>query len=116
MNEALEASQDGTGMTLAEAIEGVRAQLTEAMTSGLGEHLRFDVGDVELEFTVDVRRDRDAKGGVQVWVANLGGGASTSRGHGNRLKVTLHPVDSATGRNPRVADHLDLMPPRRDPH
>jgi hypothetical protein len=102
-------------MTLAQAIGGIRAELTEAMASATDEQLRFDVGDVELEFTVDVRRDRQAKGGVRVWVADLGGGGGTVRGSANRLKVILHPVDSVTGRTPRVADHVDVLPPRRGP-
>ena len=100
-------------MTLAQAIGGIRAELTEAMASAADDQLRFDVGDVELEFTVDVRRDRHARGGVRVWVADLGAAGGASRGSSNRLKVTLHPVDSATGRTPRVADHVDAVPPRR---
>ena len=83
------------------------------MESATDEQLRFDVGDVELEFTVDVRHDRQARGGVRVWVAELGAGGGTSRGSANRLKVTLHPKDTATGRSPRVADHVEVLPPRR---
>lgn len=110
-----EVSPQGPWTTLAEAIGGIRAELTEAMASATDEQLRFDVGDVELEFTVDVRHDLQAKGGVRVWVAELGGGGGISRGSANRIKVTLHPVDVETGRSPRVADHLEVLPPRRDP-
>jgi hypothetical protein len=113
MGAGSQASPQGSWTTLAQAIGGIRAELTEAMASATDEQLRFDVGDVELEFTVDVRHDRKAQGGVRVWVAELGGGGGTSRGSANRLKVTLHPVDTATGRDPRVADHLDALPPRR---
>jgi hypothetical protein len=106
-------SPESSWMTLAQAIGGIRAELTEAMGSGKGEQLQFDVGDVELEFVVDVRRDRNAQAGVRVWVVELGGSGGTSRGVSNRLKVTLHPVHSATGGTPRVADHVEALPPRR---
>jgi hypothetical protein len=113
MAAGAQGTPEGSWMTLAQAIGGIRAELTEAMASATDEQLRFDVGDVELEFTVDVRRDRQARGGVRVWVADLGGGGGMSRGSANRVKVTLHPVDSATGRTPRVADHVEVLPPRR---
>ena len=100
-------------MTLGEAISGIRAELAEAMASAEDERLRFNVGDVEVEFLVDVRRDRHAKGGIRVWVAEVGADGGKSRGWTNRLKVTLHPVDTVTGRAPRISDHLEESPPRR---
>jgi hypothetical protein len=101
-------------MTLAQAIGGIRDELTEAMLSATDEQLRFDVGDVELEFTVDVRRDRQARAGVRVWVAELGGDMGVSRESASRIKLTLHPVDTASGLEPRVADHVEVLPPRRE--
>lgn len=104
----------GSWMTLAQAIGGIRDELTEAMLSATDEQLRFDVGDVELEFTVDVRRDRQARAGVRVWVAELGGDMGVSRESASRIKLTLHPVDTASGLEPRVADHVEVLPPRRE--
>lgn len=100
-------------MTLGEAINGIRAELADVMSSAGDERLRFNVGDVEVEFMVDVQRDRHAKGGVRVWVAEIGGDRGKTQGRSNRLKVTLHPVDTNTGRAPRIADHLEEPPPRR---
>jgi len=99
--------------TLAEAVEGVRAELTEAMAAGENERLRFDVGPVELEFVVDVQRDANASAGVKVWVVQIGASGGMSRDSSNRVKVTLNPVDTVTGRTPRVADTLGELPPRR---
>jgi Trypsin-co-occurring domain 2 len=115
MGAGPQGSSEDSWMTLAQAIGGIRAELAEAMAAATNEQFRFDVGDIELEFTVDVRHDRTARAGVRVWVVDLGGGGERSRTSGNRLKVTLHPVDSATGRTPRVADHVDIVPPRRGP-
>lgn len=101
--------------TLAEAIKGIRAELSDAMAAGEGERLRFDVGPVELEFAVDIQRDLQAKAGVKVWVVEIGGSGGWSRDSSNRVKVTLNPVDTATARSPRVADQVTALPPRPGP-
>ena len=100
--------------TLAEAIKGIRGELSEAMAAGAGERLRFEVGPVELEFAVDIQRDLQAKAGVKVWVVEIGGSGGFSRDSSHRVKVTLNPVDTATGRSPQVADHVAELPPRPD--
>jgi hypothetical protein len=113
MSNRMRGEPDRPWATLAQAIEGVRAELSEAMAAGEAEELRFDVGEVELEFTVEIRRDLEAKAGVAVWVVEMGGSGARSDGSTHRLKVTLHPVDIATGRSPRVADRVAELPPRR---
>ncbi len=100
--------------TLAEAVKGIRGELSEAMAAGAGERLRFEVGPVELEFAVDVQRDLHAKAGVKVWVVEIGGSGGLSRDSSHRVKVTLNPVDTATGRSARVADQVEELPPRPD--
>jgi hypothetical protein len=98
--------------TLAEAINGIRDELSVAMAAGVGERLRFEVGPVELEFAVDIQRDLQAKAGVKVWVVEIGGSAGLSRDSSHRVKVTLNPVDTATGRSPQVADQVPELPLR----
>lgn len=99
--------------TLAETVQGIRGELAQAMADGDGEQVRFDVGEVELEFTVEVQRNVEAGGGVKVWVVNADGKGAVSSGATHRVRVMLHPVDTATGRAPRVADRLPGLPPRR---
>ena len=101
-----------TRIGLAEAVRGVRTELRAAMAEGEDERLRFDVGEVEMEFAVEVRRDAAVQGGVQVWVVNLGGSAGRSSTATHRLRVTLTPTDVRTGRSPRIADRHDGMPLR----
>jgi carbon monoxide dehydrogenase subunit G len=101
--------------TLAEAIAGIRAELDEAMATGAGERLKFDVGPVELEFAVDVQRDAQAKAGVKVWVVEIGGSGGMSRNASHRIKVTLNPVDTVTGASARVGDQVEGLPPRPGP-
>ncbi|MGF1425105.1 trypco2 family protein [Kitasatospora sp. LaBMicrA B282] len=79
------------GIELADAIEAIRRQLSEAAERGAGQAVQFEVGPVALEFTVELKRDARAKGGVKAWVlsGDLEGGVAQSRVH--KLSVTLTP-------------------------
>jgi Trypsin-co-occurring domain 2 len=76
---------------LAELIGQLRSELTEAMTAGDGEDLRFFLGPVELELTVAV--DREAKPGAKVrfWVVELGAETKLGSSSTQKIKLTLDP-------------------------
>jgi hypothetical protein len=76
---------------LAELIGQLRSELTEAMTAGDGEDLRFSLGPVELELTVAV--DREAKPGAKVrfWVVELGAETKLGSSNTQKIKLTLDP-------------------------
>jgi Trypsin-co-occurring domain 2 len=76
---------------LAELIGQLRSELTEAMTAGDGEDLRFSLGPVELELTVAV--DREAKPGAKVrfWVVELGAETKFGSSSTQKIKLTLDP-------------------------
>ncbi|WP_234356841.1 trypco2 family protein [Streptomyces sp. NBRC 110028] len=78
---------------LGETISAVRAELQSAMEAGAQETLKFRTGPVELEFTVEVRKEGGARAKVFVlpWTAEAQGTAAVGRTH--RVKVTLQPVD-----------------------
>lgn len=82
---------------LADAVQAVRDELITAASRSTGQDLTFEVGDIELEFGVELRKE--AKGGVKVkaWVVEGGvdGGGGTTRAH--RVTVTLRAVDGRTG-------------------
>ncbi|MGW2744222.1 trypco2 family protein [Streptomyces sp. NPDC001450] len=82
---------------LADAVEAVRNELVTAAARSAGQDVTFEVGDIELEFGVELRKE--AKGGVKVkaWVVEAGadGGGGTTRTH--RVTVPLRPVDARTG-------------------
>src|SRR4051812_48118242 len=99
---------------LADAVREVRAELRTAMEESEDEPVRFDVGEIEMEFAVEVRRDERADGGIRVWIANVGASSGESTATTHRLRVTLNATDMATGQSLRIADrrHDDAMPPR----
>ncbi|MFI9239377.1 trypco2 family protein [Streptomyces sp. NPDC053079] len=82
---------------LAEAVRAIRTGLTAAAAAGAGEDLAFDVGDIALEFTVELRRDAKAGGKVKAWIVE--GGTDVSRGSArtHRVAFTLTPKDRRTG-------------------
>ncbi len=88
---------------LADAIRELRRELTEAMTEGQGKPIRFELGPVEMEFLLEVRKDAGGEAGVRFWVISLGGKGSVSSGSTHRVKLSLTPKD-ASGASPEIAD------------
>ncbi|WP_326687422.1 MULTISPECIES: trypco2 family protein [unclassified Streptomyces] len=85
------------GIELADAVQAVRDELLTAAARGTGRDLRFEVGDINLEFTVELRRDARVKSGVRAWVisADADAGRSTARTH--KVSFTLRPKDARMG-------------------
>ncbi|MEU9015423.1 trypco2 family protein [Streptomyces sp. NPDC048479] len=81
---------------LGETISAVRGQLQQAVHEGQGEgKLKFRTGPVELEFSVEVRKEGNAKTRILVlpWSAEAGGALSAGTVH--RLKLILQPIDDS---------------------
>ncbi|WP_037602206.1 trypco2 family protein [Streptacidiphilus rugosus] len=76
---------------LADAIEAIRTQLVDAAARGTNSDLAFEVGDIHLEFEVQLNHDRTVKGGVKAWVLAAGYEAARGRTETQRVSVTLSP-------------------------
>ncbi|MFC8512078.1 trypco2 family protein [Streptomyces sp. NPDC057257] len=89
---------------LADAVQAVRDELITAAGRSSGQDVAFEVGDIELEFSVELRKE--AKGGVKVkaWLVEAGAdaGGGTTRAH--RVAVTLRAVDVRTGQPWKVGN------------
>jgi hypothetical protein len=59
--------------------------------------LHFELGPVELEFTLDVRKEGGADGGIRWGVVSFGARGSVASSTGHRVKLVLTPRDAATG-------------------
>lgn len=77
---------------LADAIAAIRSELAQAQAEAKGP-VRFEVGDIELEFTVALTRDASVDAGIKAWVVSLGSKLSESQADTHRVQVTLHPTD-----------------------
>jgi Trypsin-co-occurring domain 2 len=95
------------GVSLADAIERVRSELQKAAAAGAGSSIAFKPDSVELEFDVVFDTSASGDAGVRVWVVSIGAKGEVSRGQTQRLKVTLSPIDRATGGSPVVSDEGD---------
>ena len=78
---------------LSDAIAALRAELVTAMTAGQSEKLRFELGPVELEFTVDVHKDGSADAGIRWVVISFGARGSAGSAAGHRVKLVLQPKE-----------------------
>ncbi|MFG1607972.1 trypco2 family protein [Actinoplanes sp. NPDC049265] len=97
---------------LAEAVQLLRDELTIAQDNGSDEALRFDVGTIEMEFSLVARRTGGGRAGVQFGIVTVGVDGAVSQESTHRVKVTLQPKEFATGRAPQVSGRADTVPDR----
>jgi hypothetical protein len=87
---------------LSDAIAALRAELVTAIAAGQSEALHFELGPVELEFTVDVRKDGGADAGIRWGVVSFGVNGSAGSAAGHRVKLVLQPKEAGSGHNIEV--------------
>lgn len=83
-------------MELAEAVQAVRDELLRAAAQGAGSDVAFQVGPIQMEFTVELRADARARGGIKAFVVSGEAEAGAGRTHTHRVTLTLEPR-KATG-------------------
>lgn len=88
---------DFDSVELAAAVRAVRDELMNAAEAADGETVRFDVGEIQMEFAVELRHDAGAKGGFKAWVVSADAEARTSRSRTHRVAFTLTPRNAETG-------------------
>lgn len=83
---------------LTDAITSVRDELiTAATTRHPDSPLVFDVGDIQMEFTLELRKERKANGKVKAFVTEAGADTTRATTRTHRLSFTLTPRHSTTG-------------------
>lgn len=90
------------GVSIADAIDYLRAELEEATQRGADRSVRFELGPVKLCLDVSVTRSVDARAGVRFWVINTDAGVGAERSQSHRLEVELRPVIRGVA-NPLIA-------------
>ena len=103
--------------SLGQLIWLVRRELEWAYAADADNPLRFDVGPVELETTVEATRATTGGGGLDLKVLGVGASGELSRestrGTTSRVHVTLTPVDTRTGSRKYQISARDTEPPPR---
>jgi Trypsin-co-occurring domain 2 len=77
---------------LKEAIGALRQELSESILAAVEEKLRFEVGQITLEFQVEVERTAEGSGKLKFWVLELGGKGAQSNTQRHTVKIPLTPV------------------------
>ena len=85
---------------LAYAIDSLRSELTRAVELGKEKSLRFDVKEIEMDFTIGVEKSAGDKGGFSFKVLDFGGSYDADEKltstHSHTIKLRLTP-DSGGG-------------------
>ena len=79
-------------ITLADAIQNLRSELSRAMEAGATEALRFRLGPIEMELEIEVGREAEGKGGIKWWLIEAGGGTKQSSSSTHKIKLRLDPL------------------------
>ncbi|WP_229354669.1 trypco2 family protein [Streptomyces sp. UNOB3_S3] len=95
---------DFDDIELPDAVRAIRDGLTSAAAAGAGEDLTFDVGEIAMEFTVELRRDVKGRGGVKAWVVDAGTDASRGSTRTHKVSFKLTPKDRRTGEGWKVGN------------
>ncbi|MEU5258136.1 trypco2 family protein [Amycolatopsis sp. NPDC021455] len=82
---------------LADAVASVREELLEAVAWRADAELEFVVGPIELEFSVELRRDAKMKSGFKAWVISGDAEGGMARGRTQKVKVTVTPRSAGGG-------------------
>jgi hypothetical protein len=103
-------SEDTQRIGLTDAIEALHDDLRIAVERAAEHEFYFPVGSVDLEFQIGITKSADAKGGVRVWVVELGAGGAIAKESVQRVRVTLQaPVDE-NGNPVMVGRNLQQRP------
>jgi hypothetical protein len=64
--------------------------LIESVVASQGERLRFEVGEITMEFQIEVERSAEAKGGIKFWVVELGAGGTAKDKDVHKVVIPLN--------------------------
>ncbi|GCB45916.1 trypco2 family protein [Streptomyces sp. NL15-2K] len=81
-------------LELATAVRLVRDNLLRAAAAAEQEDLRFEVGPIAMEFTVELRRDLTVKTGFKAWVLSADAEGRAGRTRTHKVSLTLTPKRS----------------------
>jgi len=81
---------------LKDAIAALRMELVESIEEAkkANEAVQFEVGEITMEFQVEVERDKNFQGGFKFWVVELGAGASVKDKTVHTVTIPLKVVGS----------------------
>ncbi|MFE2245936.1 trypco2 family protein [Streptomyces lavendulae] len=92
---------------LASVVRDLREELGRAIVAGEGAALRFGLGPIELELSVELERSGQAGAKVCFWVVESGAEAAVSAVSAQRISLTLQPTLAGTDGPPFISGRAD---------
>ncbi len=89
--------QDEDWLDLADAIDVLRAQLSQAQSRGQGSELRFVLGEITAEFEVELVRSKNGGGALKFGVVEADARRERSARATQRLTLRLNPQHRGGG-------------------
>ncbi|MGW0943574.1 trypco2 family protein [Streptomyces sp. NPDC002623] len=89
---------------LADAVQAVRDELITAASRATGQDVVFELGDIELEFTVEIRKETAGGLKVKAYVFEAGADARGGSSSTHKVAVTLKALDARTGQPWKVGN------------
>jgi Trypsin-co-occurring domain 2 len=77
---------------LKDAIEALRTEISESILASEGKEVRFEIGEIEMEFQVAIEQTGVGKAGLKFWVVELGGEVSDKTSTTHKVKIPLKPM------------------------
>lgn len=77
---------------LKETIQALRQEISEAILVSEGKEIRFQTGEIELEFQVAIEKTKEGKGGIKFLVIGLDGAVANKNVTIHKIKVPLKPI------------------------
>jgi Trypsin-co-occurring domain 2 len=97
---------DGDGILLADAIDELRRELTDAVARGHGQAIQFELGRVTMEFEVGITTSVEGEARARFWVVSAGGSAGRESSRTHRVTVELTPLTDGQGRV-RISERVE---------
>ena len=82
---------------LTAAVQGLRDQLIAASSASVEQRIKFEIDEIVLDFTVELRRDLSTKAGFKAWVISGDVQSSAAKGTTHRVSIKMRPKYAADG-------------------
>lgn len=93
---------------LTEAVQGLRDQFISCVESSAGQRIKFEVEEIDLDFTVELRRDVNAKAGFRAWVTSVDVQGGTAQTSSHRVSIKLRPKESHSGNPVEIGSQREV--------
>ncbi|MGW5612812.1 trypco2 family protein [Streptomyces sp. NPDC003877] len=98
---------DESRIDLSDAVQSVRDELLTAARRSAGHDIVFELGDIQMEFTVEIRKERKAGAKVRAWVVDAGADGTGTDSRTHKVSFTLRAREARTGAPLKVGNETE---------